>query len=81
MAEQAAPTGRTLDVAEFLGGLKITPLHVVAWSFIPCLGDLLRRARLRAGSPATLPYIRDEMGLTPSTMMGLVSSAAVSSAR
>jgi AAHS family 4-hydroxybenzoate transporter-like MFS transporter len=72
MAEQAA-TGRTLDVAEFLRGLKITPFH--RWLiFLSCMVTFFDGLDFALVS-ATLPYIRDEMGLTP-TMMGLVSSAA-----
>ncbi|MBS1240565.1 MAG: hypothetical protein H6R45_1271, partial [Proteobacteria bacterium] len=36
MAAEAAPAGKTLDVAEFLGGLKITRFH--KWLiFLSCL--------------------------------------------
>lgn len=64
---------RTLDVGAFLGGLKITPFH--RWLiFLSCLVTFFDGLDFALVS-ATLPYIRDEMGLTP-TMMGLVSSAA-----
>jgi len=74
MAEQTqAGSGRTLDVSTFLAGLKITPFH--KWLiFLSCLVTFFDGLDFALVS-ATLPYIRDEMGLTP-TMMGLVSSAA-----
>jgi len=65
--------GATLDVAEFLRGLKVTRFH--KWLiFLSCLVTFFDGLDFALVS-ATLPYIRDEMGLTP-TMMGLVSSAA-----
>jgi AAHS family 4-hydroxybenzoate transporter-like MFS transporter len=71
MAGSAA--SRTLDVGAFLGSLKITPFH--RWLiFLSCLVTFFDGLDFALVS-ATLPYIRDEMGLTP-TMMGLVSSAA-----
>ncbi|WEK48199.1 MAG: MFS transporter [Candidatus Andeanibacterium colombiense] len=72
MAEQAA-TGRTLDVAEFLGGLKITRFHVFLIVISSCVTffDGLDFSLMTF----TLPYIRDEMHLT-NAMMGVVSSSA-----
>lgn len=69
----ASAASRTLDVGAFLAGLKITPFH--RWLiFLSCLVTFFDGLDFALVS-ATLPYIRDEMGLTP-TMMGLVSSAA-----
>jgi len=72
MAEQAA-TGRTLDVSEFLGGLKITPFH--KWLiFLSCLVTFFDGLDFSLMT-FTLPYIRDEMHLS-NAMMGVVSSSA-----
>lgn len=72
-AEAQAGDGRTLDVAEFLGGLKITPFH--KWLiFLSCLVTFFDGLDF-ALVTYTLPYIRDEMGLS-NEMMGYVSSAA-----
>jgi AAHS family 4-hydroxybenzoate transporter-like MFS transporter len=69
----ASAGSRTLDVGEFLGGLRITPFH--RWLiFLSCLVTFFDGLDFALVS-ATLPYIRDKMNLTP-TMMGLVSSAA-----
>jgi AAHS family 4-hydroxybenzoate transporter-like MFS transporter len=71
MAGSAA--SRTLDVGAFLADLRITPFH--RWLiFLSCLVTFFDGLDFALVS-ATLPYIRDEMGLTPA-MMGLVSSAA-----
>jgi len=68
-----AGDGRTLDVASFLGGLKITPFH--KWLiFLSCLVTFFDGLDFALIS-FTLPYIRDEMQLTDA-MMGYVSSAA-----
>lgn len=74
MAEQAASgAGRTLDVAEFLGGLKVGGFH--KWLiFLSCLVTFFDGLDF-ALMTFTLPYIRDEMHLTVA-MMGYVSSAA-----
>jgi len=63
----------TLDIAKFLSGLKFTKFHLTLLvlsslvTFFDGLDFLL--------IAYTLPYIRDEMGLT-NEMMGTVSSAA-----
>ncbi len=73
MADQAQTGGPTLDVAGFLGGLKITPFH--KWLiFLSCLVTFFDGLDF-ALITYTLPYIRDEMALKPE-MMGYVSSAA-----
>ncbi|HZF46093.1 MAG TPA: MFS transporter [Sphingomonadaceae bacterium] len=74
MAGQAqAGSGETLDVASFLGGLKISGFH--KWLiFLSCLVTFFDGLDFSLMT-YTLPYVRDEMGLT-TAMMGLVSSAA-----
>ncbi|HTN14752.1 MAG TPA: MFS transporter [Sphingomonadaceae bacterium] len=74
MAGQAqSGDGETLDVASFLGGLKISGFH--KWLiFLSCLVTFFDGLDFSLMT-YTLPYVRDEMGLNTS-MMGLVSSAA-----
>lgn len=74
MAGQAqSGGGETLDVASFLGGLKISGFH--KWLiFLSCLVTFFDGLDFSLMT-FTLPYVRDEMGLS-TTMMGLVSSAA-----
>lgn len=69
----SSASSRVLDVGAFLSDLRISPFH--RWLiFLSCLVTFFDGLDFALVS-ATLPYIRDEMGLT-STMMGLVSSAA-----
>jgi len=74
MADNAfAGAGRTLDVSEFLGSLRITPFH--KWLiFLSCLVTFFDGLDFSLIA-FTLPYIRDEMGLNDA-MLGYVSSAA-----
>jgi AAHS family 4-hydroxybenzoate transporter-like MFS transporter len=75
MAEQAqAGSGRTLDVSAFFAGLHITPFH--KWlMFLSCLVTFFDGLDFALIS-YTLPYIREQMELTPN-LMGQVSAAAV----
>lgn len=73
MAEQAKAGGATLDVAKFLQGLNFTPFHrrILILSCLVTFFDGLDFSLISY----TLPYIRDEMGLT-AEVMGNVSMAA-----
>ena len=69
----AAPGGQTLDVSAFLAGLKFTRfhLHILLLSCLVTFFDGLDFSLIAY----TLPFIRDEMGLTEA-QMGDVSLAA-----
>lgn len=74
MAEQAKMGGgAAFDVAKFLGGLKFTPFHrtILILSCFVTFFDGLDFLLIAY----TLPYIRDDMGLSQA-MMGNVSMAA-----
>jgi len=74
MAEAGAGgSGSTLDVGRFLQGLRFTPFHkrLLILSCLVTFFDGLDFSLIAF----TLPYIRDEMGLT-NELMGTVSSAA-----
>jgi AAHS family 4-hydroxybenzoate transporter-like MFS transporter len=74
MAEQSATGGKTLDVTAFFAGLSITPFH--RWLiFLSCLVTFFDGLDFALIS-YTLPYIKEQMELTPN-MMGQVSAAAV----
>ena len=69
----ASAAGKTLDVANFLQGLKFTKFHlqILLLSCLVTFFDGLDFSLIAY----TLPYIRDEMSLTPEAM-GNISMAA-----
>lgn len=71
--EALSPDAKTLDVSTFLGGLKLTRFHIflITISSFVTFFDGLDFSLISY----TLPYLRDEMGLSD-VMTGYVSSAA-----
>jgi AAHS family 4-hydroxybenzoate transporter-like MFS transporter len=69
----ASAAGKTLDVAEFLQGLRFTRYHLTL--LILCSMVTFFDGQDFSAMTYALPYIRDEMGIDD-TMTGYVSSAA-----